>query len=155
MTIYGNRRKAGAPILIVSTQKGLLTSRSSLPIEQDYCSQFYGSRVSDKRKMKPLAIAADNVLAPIKVKARIQSIDVIRGLSILGILAVNADGFWVPTVASLKPLIWPFPNQCWTATSYWVMAAFFHEKFVAYAGRSAYSLSHIRCPIAMLPCVSC
>lgn len=77
-----------------------------------------------------MALATDNVLAPIKVKARIQSLDVIRGLSILGILAVNADGFAAPTVASLKPLIWPFPNQGWTALSYWVMDAFFHEKFV-------------------------
>jgi uncharacterized protein len=77
-----------------------------------------------------LALATDNILAPIKVKARIQSLDVIRGLSILGILAVNADGFAAPTVASLKPLIWPFPNQGWTALSYWVMDAFFHEKFV-------------------------
>ena len=75
-------------------------------------------------------MATDNVLAPIKTKARIQSLDVIRGLSILGILAVNADGFAAPTVASLKPLIWPFPNQGWTAISYWVMDAFFHEKFL-------------------------
>ena len=73
---------------------------------------------------------ADNVLMPVKAKARIQSLDVIRGLSILGILAVNADGFAGPTVASLKPLIWPFPNHGWTAISYWVMDAFFHEKFL-------------------------
>lgn len=70
------------------------------------------------------------VVAPIRAKARIPSLDVIRGLSILGILAVNADGFAAPTVASLKPLIWPFGNQGWTAISYWVMDAFFHEKFL-------------------------
>ena len=67
-----------------------------------------------------MALATDNVLAPVKTKARIAFLDVIRGLSILGILAVNADGFAVPTIASLKPLIWPFPDHGWTAISYWL-----------------------------------
>ena len=68
--------------------------------------------------------------APIKAKARIQALDLIRGLAILGILAVNADGFAAPMSASLKPSMWPIPNEGWTAISYWVMQAFFHEKFV-------------------------
>lgn len=63
-------------------------------------------------------------------KARIPGLDLIRGVAILGILAVNADGFAVPISASLKPEYWPFPNEGWTAFSYWVMDAFFHEKFV-------------------------
>lgn len=63
-------------------------------------------------------------------KARIQALDVIRGVSILGILAVNADGFAAPMAAALNPLTWPFPNEGWTALSYWLMDAFFHEKFV-------------------------
>ena len=63
-------------------------------------------------------------------RARIQSLDVIRGVSILGILAVNADGFAVPMEAAMNPLTWPFPNEGWTALSYWLMDAFFHEKFV-------------------------
>lgn len=64
-------------------------------------------------------------------KHRIQSLDVIRGVSILGVLAVNADGFAVPIRASLNPGAWPFPNQGATAFAYWVMDCFFHEKFVA------------------------
>jgi uncharacterized protein len=66
----------------------------------------------------------------VKAKARIQALDLIRGLAILGILAVNADGFAAPMSASLKPDIWYFPNEGWTAISYWIMQAFFHEKFV-------------------------
>jgi uncharacterized protein len=63
-------------------------------------------------------------------KVRIQALDVIRGLAILGILAVNADGFAAPQSASLKPTMWLYPNEGWTAVSYWIMDTFFHEKFV-------------------------
>ncbi|KAF1005242.1 MAG: hypothetical protein GAK28_03494 [Luteibacter sp.] len=68
--------------------------------------------------------------ASTKPKLRIQSLDLIRGIAILGILAVNADGYAVPISASLKPESWPFPNEGLTAFSYWFMDAFFHEKFV-------------------------
>jgi uncharacterized protein len=77
-----------------------------------------------------LVVQQDNVLGPVRLKERIQSLDVIRGVSILGILAVNADGFAAPTIASLNPSTWPFGNHGWTAFSYWVMDAFFHDKFV-------------------------
>ncbi len=63
-------------------------------------------------------------------RPRIQSLDVIRGMAILGILAVNADGFAAPQSASLKPLLWMYPNEGWTAFSYWIMETFFHEKFL-------------------------
>ena len=63
-------------------------------------------------------------------KARVQTLDVIRGMAVLGILAVNADGFAAPMFASLNPATWPFPNTGATAWSYWVMDAFFHHKFV-------------------------
>jgi uncharacterized protein len=43
---------------------------------------------------------------PVPGMLRIQSLDAIRGLSILGVLAVNADGFAAPQAASLKPLMW-------------------------------------------------
>jgi len=67
---------------------------------------------------------------PVKPKVRIQVLDLIRGLAILGILAVNADGFAATMSASLKPETWPFPNEGWTAISFWIVQAFFHEKFV-------------------------
>jgi uncharacterized protein len=62
---------------------------------------------------------------------RIQALDLIRGVSVLGILAVNVDGFAGPMFASLNPSLWMFPNQGATALSFWVMDTFFHEKFVA------------------------
>lgn len=62
---------------------------------------------------------------------RIPSLDIIRGVAILGVLAVNADGFAVPIHASLNPQAWPFGNGGATAFSYWVMDWLFHEKFVA------------------------
>ncbi|WP_421729945.1 DUF418 domain-containing protein [Brevundimonas sp.] len=63
-------------------------------------------------------------------KARIQALDLIRGLAILGILAVNADGFAATISASLRPETWPFPNEGWTAISFWIVKTFFHEKFL-------------------------
>lgn len=70
------------------------------------------------------------VVKPVSGKARIQALDVVRGLAILGILAVNADGFAAPQSASLKPAMWLFPNVGWTAFSYWLMDTLFHEKFL-------------------------
>lgn len=68
--------------------------------------------------------------APGGPKPRVQTLDVIRGLAVLGILAVNADGFAAPIFASLNPATWPFPNEGATAVSYWVMDVFFHHKFL-------------------------
>ncbi len=72
----------------------------------------------------------DNASASLETKLRIQALDVIRGVSILGILAVNADGFASPMSGSLHPATWPFPNEGLTAILYWIVDAFFHEKFV-------------------------
>jgi uncharacterized protein len=63
-------------------------------------------------------------------KPRIQALDVFRGLAVLGILAVNADGFAAPQMASLQPNMWFYPNEGATALSYWIMETFFHEKFL-------------------------
>jgi len=63
-------------------------------------------------------------------KTRIHALDLIRGVSILGILAVNADGFAAPMAAALNHLTWPFPNEGWTALSFWLMDTLFREKFV-------------------------
>lgn len=76
------------------------------------------------------APVTEKVVKPMTEKGRIQTLDVIRGLAILGILAVNADGFAAPQSASLKPTMWLYPNEGWTAISYWIMDTFFHEKFL-------------------------
>jgi uncharacterized protein len=75
--------------------------------------------------------APDQVVEPIKRKKRIQALDVIRGVSILGILPVNVDGFAAPKWASLNPNLWFFPNEGSTAISYWIMQTGFHEKFIS------------------------
>lgn len=79
--------------------------------------------------MEPVAKATDDI-KPVLGKIRIQILDVIRGFSILGILAVNADGFAAPQAASLNPPMWIFANEGWSAISYWIMDTFFHEKFL-------------------------
>ncbi|HUD95395.1 hypothetical protein [Sphingobium sp.] len=72
----------------------------------------------------------DDGVKPVVGKVRIQALDVIRGMSIMGILAVNADGYAAPQAASLHPQTWLYPNEGATALSYWVMDTFFHDKFV-------------------------
>jgi uncharacterized membrane protein YeiB len=41
---------------------------------------------------KKMTLKMDKVLAPVKTKVRGQSLDVIRGVAILGILPVDSDG---------------------------------------------------------------
>ncbi len=61
---------------------------------------------------------------------RIQALDAIRGVAVLGILAVNAETFAAPMAAVHDMLAWPFPHEGATALSYWVIDVFFREKFV-------------------------
>lgn len=77
------------------------------------------------------SVAPDTTAATAPPEARIQALDVIRGFAILGILAVNADGYAAPQSASLKPAMWLFGNEGRTAISYWIMDTFFHEKFLS------------------------
>lgn len=56
--------------------------------------------------------------APAKATFRIQTLDVIRGVAILGILAVNADGFAAPMSAALHIYTWLFAKHGWSAFLY-------------------------------------
>ena len=78
-----------------------------------------------------LHAAPASVRLPDTGTTRIEALDLIRGVAVLGILAVNADGFAAPMPASLNPLTWPFPNEGLTALSFWLMDTLFHEKFVS------------------------
>ncbi|WP_332878564.1 DUF418 domain-containing protein [Massilia sp. S19_KUP03_FR1] len=62
---------------------------------------------------------------------RIVALDVIRGVAVLGILAVNAEAFAGPMAALHDMLAWPFPHQGATAWSYWLVDVFFREKCVS------------------------
>ena len=61
---------------------------------------------------------------------RIHALDAIRGVAVLGILAVNAEAFAGPMAALHNMLAWPFPHQGATALSFWCIDVFFREKFV-------------------------
>jgi uncharacterized protein len=61
---------------------------------------------------------------------RIQALDAMRGVAVLGILAVNAEAFAGPMAAVHDMLAWPFPHQGATALSFWFVDVFFREKFV-------------------------
>lgn len=61
---------------------------------------------------------------------RIVALDVIRGGAVLGILAVNAEGFAGPMAALHDMQAWPFAHQGATALSYWLVDVFFREKCI-------------------------
>ena len=68
--------------------------------------------------------------APVATSARIQTLDVLRGVAVLGILAVNAAAFALPMSAAMSPEQSPFPLIGASAAARWVVEVFFHQKFV-------------------------
>lgn len=69
-------------------------------------------------------------LQPVAASARIQTLDVLRGVAVLGILAVNAAAFALPMDAAMAPEQSPFPLIGASAAARWVVEVFFHQKFV-------------------------
>jgi len=69
-------------------------------------------------------------LQPVAANARIQTLDVLRGVAVLGILAVNAAAFALPMSAAMSPDQSPFPLIGSSAIAQWVVEVFFHQKFV-------------------------
>lgn len=67
---------------------------------------------------------------PVAIGARIQTLDVIRGVAVLGILAVNAAAFALPMAAAMAPEQSPFPLVGAAAVAHWTVEVFFHQKFV-------------------------
>jgi len=61
---------------------------------------------------------------------RIANLDVLRGLGVLGILAVNVAAFAQPFSAYAWPALHPFPNEGDSATVWWATHTFFERKFV-------------------------
>ncbi len=62
--------------------------------------------------------------------ARIAVLDLLRGLGVLGILAVNAAAFAYPWQAYQNPTNGPFPFQGFEVTSWFVSHVFFEMKFI-------------------------
>ena len=67
---------------------------------------------------------------PVAASARIQTLDVLRGVAVLGILAVNAAAFALPMDAAMAPEQSPFPLVGASALARWLVEVFFHQKFV-------------------------
>lgn len=62
--------------------------------------------------------------------ARIRTLDHVRGLSILGVLLVNAIAFAQPFAVYSQPNISPLPLSPDDLTVWWVTETFFKEKFI-------------------------
>lgn len=62
--------------------------------------------------------------------ARIRTLDHVRGLSILGILLVNAIAFAQPFAVYSQPNLSPLPLSHDDLTVWWVIETFFKEKFI-------------------------
>jgi uncharacterized protein len=69
-------------------------------------------------------------VAPVAVGDRIQSLDVTRGLAVLGILAVNAIYFSAPWQNGLNPALPPLGVTETNLWSWFVMHVFFELKFI-------------------------
>lgn len=69
-------------------------------------------------------------LAPIRSGERIATLDTLRGVAILGILAVNAAAFALPFALQMAPEQGPFPVTGDNAVAYWASETFFRQKFI-------------------------
>ena len=76
------------------------------------------------------AMTDQTTLQPVAASARIQTLDVLRGVAVLGILAVNAAAFALPMSAAMAPEQSPLPLTGSSAVALWVVEVFFHQKFV-------------------------
>ncbi|WAC60196.1 DUF418 domain-containing protein [Brevundimonas sp. SL130] len=69
-------------------------------------------------------------LAPVKSEARIVALDIMRGLAVLGILAVNVVSFGMPFMVYSNADLSPFPVTGANAVARWAADVFFHQKFI-------------------------
>jgi uncharacterized protein len=67
---------------------------------------------------------------PVRDADRILTLDVLRGLAILGILMVNAPAFAMPFEVSGSPNMSPLPFESQDGAVWWTMRTFFQQKFV-------------------------
>lgn len=70
------------------------------------------------------------MLSPVVATSRIASLDVMRGLAVLGILAVNVVSFALPFMVYEDASLSPFEVTGANAVARWIMDVFFHQKFI-------------------------
>jgi uncharacterized protein len=68
--------------------------------------------------------------APTPPSERIATLDIVRGLAVLGILAVNVFAFAFPSAVYMNPALAPFPLEGSSAVAMWASDTFFHSKFI-------------------------
>lgn len=73
---------------------------------------------------------ATPALRPVAAGERHLSLDVLRGLGVMGILAVNAVSFGLPMPVYVMPELSPVPLVGAEAAAWWIVQTFFHYKFV-------------------------
>lgn len=73
---------------------------------------------------------ATSAPAPVEAARRIRTLDVLRGLAILGILAVNAPFFAAPWQTALNPNLEPLSIEGGPAWPWFVPHVFFEAKFI-------------------------
>ncbi|MBL8546970.1 MAG: DUF418 domain-containing protein [Hyphomonadaceae bacterium] len=69
-------------------------------------------------------------IAPIEAARRIKTLDVLRGLAILGILVVNAPFFSAPWQTAINPTLQPLAIDQTNAWTWFVPHVFFEVKFI-------------------------
>lgn len=69
-------------------------------------------------------------IAPVEPARRIKTLDVLRGLAILGILAVNAPFFAAPWQTALNPTLEPLAIDDASTWAWFVPHVFFEAKFI-------------------------
>jgi uncharacterized protein len=69
-------------------------------------------------------------VSPVSEQERLPSLDVMRGIAVLGILAVNAAFFAAPWQTGINPTLAPLAVSEGTLWSWWAMHVFFEMKFI-------------------------
>lgn len=80
-------------------------------------------------EIAPVEVASAPV-APVEAAQRIKTLDVLRGLAILGILAVNAPFFAAPWQTAVNPTLEPLAITEASTWSWFVPHVFFEQKFI-------------------------
>ncbi len=81
----------------------------------------------------PLA-AAGPPPTPIGGEDRLESLDVLRGFAVLGILAMNIAAFSGPFAGYSNPTIWPLPYEGGNRYAYWLTHTLFDLKMMSLFG---------------------
>jgi len=71
-----------------------------------------------------------DTLNPVRAKDRIATLDVLRGLAVLGILAVNAAAYALPFALQMAPEQTPFAMTGDNVVAHWAAEVFFRQKFI-------------------------